>query len=108
MGVSTHSLAQAEAAQQVGADYIGFGPMFATGTKDTGYAPRSLDAIRGIRKVVALPILAIGGITLENVAEVIAAGATAPAVISAVVRTADITAAAAAFRQRVIAAKARE
>jgi thiamine-phosphate pyrophosphorylase len=108
LGVSTHNLQQAEEARTHGADYIGFGPMFVTGTKDTGYAPRSLDAIRGIRKVVALPILAIGGITLENVAEVIAAGATAPAVISAVVRTADITAAAAAFRQRVIAAKARE
>jgi thiamine-phosphate pyrophosphorylase len=107
LGVSTHSLAQAEAAQRAGADYIGFGPMFATGTKDTGYAPRSLDALRGIRQVVALPILAIGGISLENVAEVIAAGATAPAVISAVVGTADITATAAAFRQRVVAAKAR-
>jgi thiamine-phosphate pyrophosphorylase len=107
LGVSTHRLAQAEAAQRAGADYIGFGPMFATGTKDTGYAPRSLNALRGIRQVVALPILAIGGITLENVAEVIAAGATAPAVISAVVRAADITAAAAAFRQRVMAAKAR-
>ncbi len=107
LGVSTHDPGQAEAAQRAGADYIGFGPMFATGTKDTGYAPRGLDALREIRKVVALPILAIGGITLENVAEVIAAGATAPAVISAVVRAADITAAAAAFRQRVMAAKAR-
>jgi thiamine-phosphate pyrophosphorylase len=107
LGVSTHNLQQAEEARTHGADYIGFGPMFATGTKDTGYTPRGLDAIRGIRKVVALPILAIGGITLENVAEVIAAGATAPAVISAVVRAADITAAAAAFRQRVMAAKAR-
>ena len=107
LGVSTHNLQQAEEARTHGADYIGFGPMFATGTKDTGYAPRGLDAIRGIRKVVALPILAIGGITLENVAEVIAAGATAPAVISAVVSAADITAAAAAFRQRVMAAKAR-
>jgi thiamine-phosphate pyrophosphorylase len=107
LGVSTHDPGQAEAAQRAGADYIGFGPMFATGTKDTGYASRGPEAIREIRKVVALPILAIGGITLENVAEVIAAGATAPAVISAVVRAADLTAAAAAFRQRVMAAKAR-
>ena len=107
LGVSTHSLVQAEAAQQVGANYIGFGPMFATGTKETGYTPRGLDALREIRKVVALPILAIGGISLSNVAEVISAGATAPAVISAVVGTADITATAAAFRQRVVAAKAR-
>jgi thiamine-phosphate pyrophosphorylase len=108
MGVSTHSLAQAEAAQQVGADYIGFGPMFATGTKDTGYTPRGLEALRGIRGAVSLPILAIGGISLENVSLVIEAGATAPAVISAVVAAPDITAAAAAFRRRVAAVKARD
>ena len=107
MGVSTHSLAQAEAAQQVGANYIGFGPMFATGTKDTGYTPRGLEALRGIRRAVSLPILAIGGISLENVSLVIEAGATAPAVISAVVAAPDIAAAAAAFRQRVAAARAR-
>jgi len=106
LGVSTHSLAQAEAARQAGADYIGFGPMFATGTKDTGYEPRGLNALRGIRRAVSLPILAIGGITLENVTLVIEAGAAAPAVISAVVAAADISAAAAAFRQRVAAAKA--
>jgi thiamine-phosphate pyrophosphorylase len=107
MGVSTHSLAQAEAAQQVGADYIGFGPMFATGTKDTGYTPRGLKALHEIRRAVSLPILVIGGISLENVSLVIEAGATAPAVISAVVAAPDIAAAAAAFRQRVAAAKAR-
>lgn len=107
LGVSTHSLAQAEAAQQAGADYIGFGPMFATGTKDTGYAPRGLDALREIRGAVSLPILAIGGISLENVSLVIEAGATAPAVISAVVAAPDIAAAAAGFRQRVAAARAR-
>ena len=105
LGVSTHSLAQAEAARQAGADYIGFGPMFATGTKDTGYEPRGLNALRGIRRAVSLPILAIGGITLENATLVIEAGAAAPAVISAVVAAADISAAA-AFRQRVAAAKA--
>jgi thiamine-phosphate pyrophosphorylase len=107
MGVSTHSLAQAEAAQRVGADYIGFGPMFATGTKDTGYTPRGLEALRGIRRAVSLPILAIGGISLENVSLVIDAGATAPAVISAIVAAADVTAAAAAFRQRVAVVKGR-
>jgi thiamine-phosphate pyrophosphorylase len=106
VGVSTHSREQAEAARASGADYIGFGPMFATGTKDTGYTPRGLEALREIRAAVSLPILAIGGITLENVVEVIAAGATAPAVISAVVAAPDITAAAAAFRKRVAAAKA--
>jgi thiamine-phosphate pyrophosphorylase len=106
LGVSTHSSEQAEAARACGADYIGFGPMFPTGTKDTGYTPRGLEALREIRARVDLPILAIGGITLETVADVIEAGATAPAVISAIVAAPDIPAAAAAFRNRVVAAKA--
>ena len=105
LGVSTHSLAQAQAARATGADYIGFGPIFATGTKDTGYIPRGLEALREIRAAVSLPILAIGGISLGNVSEVIAAGATAPAVISAVVAAPDVAAAVTAFRERVAAAK---
>jgi thiamine-phosphate pyrophosphorylase len=106
LGVSTHDPEQAETAQRAGADYIGFGPMFPTGTKETGYSPRGVEALRAIRGRVALPILAIGGITLENVSATIAAGATAPAVISAVVAAPDIAAAAAAFCARVTAAKA--
>jgi len=105
LGVSTHNLAQAEAARSAGADYIGFGPMFATGTKETGHTPRGLEALREVRRAVSLPILAIGGINVENVASVIHAGATAPAVISAVAAAPDIAAAAAAFRQRVADAK---
>lgn len=105
LGVSTHSVDQALAAREVGADYIGFGPMFPTGTKETGYTPRGPATLREVRNAVSLPILAIGGITIENVGVVITAGATAPAVISAVVGAADIAAAAAAFRQQVLAAK---
>ena len=105
LGVSTHSVDQALAAREAGADYIGFGPMFPTGTKQTGYSPRGPAILREVRNAVSFPILAIGGITLENVGVVIAAGATAPAVISAVVGAADIAAAAAALRQRVLAAK---
>lgn len=105
LGVSTHNLAQAEAARLAGADYIGFGPMFATGTKETGYTPRGLEALREVRRAVSLPILAIGGIGLESVAAVIEAGATAPAVIAAIVAAPDIAAAAAAFRQRVADAR---
>jgi len=105
LGVSTHDRDQAEAARACRADYIGFGPMFRTGTKDTGYTPRGLNMLREIRAAVSLPILAIGGITLENVADVIAAGATAPAIISAIVAAPDVAAATAAFRERVLAAK---
>ncbi|MFB3819243.1 MAG: thiamine phosphate synthase [Candidatus Methylomirabilales bacterium] len=106
LGVSTHDAAQARAAVAAGADYIGFGPMFATGTKETGYTPRGVAALAQIRALVGpLPILAIGGITLANVADVIRAGATAPAVISAVVAAPDISAAAAAFRAEILAAR---
>ncbi len=105
LGVSTHSLAQAEAAAQAGADYIGFGPMFRTGTKDTGYAPRGLEGLREVHAAIRVPILAIGGIDLGNVADVIRAGAMAPAVISAIVAAPDITAVAAEFRRRILAAK---
>ena len=105
LGVSTHSREQAEAAREGGADYIGFGPMFPTGTKETGYTPRGVEMLRQMRATVSLPILAIGGITLENVAEVIGAGATAPAVISAIVAAPDIAAAAAEFSRRILKAK---
>ncbi len=105
LGVSTHDRAQAEAAVRAGADYIGFGPMFATGTKETGYTPRGLDGLREVRSAVGVPILAIGGITLENVAEVIEAGATAVAIISAVVAAPDIAEAAREFRRRILRAK---
>jgi thiamine-phosphate pyrophosphorylase len=105
LGVSTHDPSQVRAAEEAGADYLGFGPMFPTGTKDTGYVPRGLEALREVRGATGLPILAIGGISLENVEGVIRAGATAPAVISAVVAASDIAAAAAAFRQRVACAK---
>lgn len=105
LGVSTHSREQAEAARASGADYIGFGPVFATGTKETGYAPRGVGGLREVRAAVRIPILAIGGISLENVAEVIQAGATAPAVISAIVAAPDIAAAAAEFSRRILKAK---
>ena len=105
LGVSTHDREQAEAARLAGADYIGFGPLFPTGTKETGYTARGLEGLREVRAGIRLPILAIGGITLEAVAEVVAAGATAPAIISAVVAAPDITAAAAGFCMRVVKAK---
>ncbi|HWU37176.1 MAG TPA: thiamine phosphate synthase, partial [Candidatus Acidoferrum sp.] len=63
LGVSTHDCLQAEAARAAGADYIGFGPMFPTGSKETGYTPRGLAGLSEICKTVPLPILAIGGIS---------------------------------------------
>jgi len=83
VGISTHSLAQAMEAERGGADYIGFGPVFHTTTKDAG-SPKGIDAIRVIKENVSIPVVAIGGISLDNVALVIRAGADAVAVATAI------------------------
>ena len=90
LGVSTHSIEQAARAAEDGADYLGIGPLFATATKSTGYEPIGCDAIRRLRSQTDLALLAIGGITMANVGEVIRAGATGVAVISAIVGADDI------------------
>lgn len=90
IGVSTHNPAQAEEAERGGADYIGFGPVFATGTKDTGYSPRGLAMLQEVRRAVKIPIVAIGGVTENNVAQVWQAGADAAAIISDLMVADDI------------------
>lgn len=90
VGISTHDVDQARAAERGGADYIGFGPMFGTSTKDTGYDARGLDMLRTIRASVELPIVAIGGINEQNVREVWQAGANSAAIISDILRADDI------------------
>ena len=92
IGVSTHDLEQARQAEQGSADYIGFGPMFGTVTKDTGYAPRGIAMLRQIRAGVTLPIVAIGGITEQNVGQVWQAGANSAAIISDILRADDVAA----------------
>lgn len=84
VGVSTHSLAQALDAERRGADVIGFGPVFATRSKRD---PDPVVGVEGVREVcarVTIPVIAIGGITIANAAEVARAGAPMGAVISAV------------------------
>src|SRR2546426_6680192 len=92
IGVSTHDPTQALAAERGGADYIGFGPLFGTSTKATGYTARGLEQLREIRALVSLPIVAIGGITAERAPAVLNAGADAVAMISELVLANDITA----------------
>jgi thiamine-phosphate diphosphorylase len=89
IGISTHDVAQARAAARSGADYIGFGPIFATPTKRTGYSPRGLSALREVRAAVSLPIVAIGGIDFDNASSALAAGADAAAMISALAAASD-------------------
>jgi thiamine-phosphate pyrophosphorylase len=85
IGISTHSLAQAVSAEQSGADYIGFGPVFQTLTKDAG-RPKGIDGLMKIRKQIHIPVVAIGGITWENVNEVLESGADACAISAGILR----------------------
>jgi thiamine-phosphate pyrophosphorylase len=89
IGVSTHNLAQAHVASRDGADYIGFGPIFATQTKSNPEPAVGLDRLREVCAAVSLPVVAIGGITLATVDAVAATGASAAAVIAAVDRAGD-------------------
>jgi thiamine-phosphate diphosphorylase len=90
IGISTHDVEQAKAAESDGADYIGFGPMFGTATKATGYSARGLEMLRRVREAVRIPIVAIGGITEGNVNEVWQAGADSAAIISDLLGADDI------------------
>jgi thiamine-phosphate pyrophosphorylase len=91
IGISTHGVEQAKEAKAGGADYIGFGPMFGTTTKATGYNARGLEMLRQICEAVTIPIVAIGGITEANVADVWQAGADSAAIISDLLGANDVT-----------------
>jgi thiamine-phosphate pyrophosphorylase len=91
IGISTHRIEQARAAENGGANYIGFGPMYSGGLKNIATG-QGLDQLRAIRTAVKIPIVAIGGITETHVPEVLAAGADAVAIITDVVKAPDITA----------------
>ena len=93
VGRSSHSIEQARAAVNEGADYVSLGPVFNTDTKDTG-PPVGLDMLRQVTEEITVPVVPIGGITADNVAEVLAAGAKRVAVCSAVFGAADPRAAA--------------
>jgi thiamine-phosphate pyrophosphorylase len=89
VGKSTHSLEQALDAQNEGADYIGFGPIFATPTKPD-YAPIGLEDITRVHAEVNLPIFCIGGINIDNLQSVIDAGAKRVVMVSALLKAHNI------------------
>lgn len=93
IGLSTHSPAQARAAVEAGADYIGVGPIYATKTKKDVCEPVGLDYLKYVVKNIDIPFVAIGGIKAGNIGEVIKAGAKCCAVVSAFVGAQDIRAA---------------
>lgn len=101
IGISTHNLAQVQAALDGGADYLGFGPVFATTTKAN---PDPVVGLAGLAAAVqlagAVPVVAIGGMTAEVAAEVYATGAAAICAISSVNGAADVAAAGRAMARR--------
>jgi thiamine-phosphate pyrophosphorylase len=103
VGKSTHSVDQAVAAQVEGADYIGFGPLFATPTKPN-YSPIGLNHIAEVHEKVRLPIFCIGGIKLDNLRDVIAAGARRVVIVSDLLQAPRIAAAAQSAKQLLTAA----
>ncbi|HET9857720.1 MAG TPA: thiamine phosphate synthase [Chthoniobacterales bacterium] len=89
LGKSTHSFEQAVAAEREGADYIGFGPIFATPTKPD-YQPIGLTGIKRVHNEVTVPIFCIGGIKIDNLGQLIAAGAKRVAIVSGLLKATDI------------------
>jgi len=90
IGLSTHNPEQVRAADRLRPDYIGFGPIFATGSKRDHDPIVGLAGLAQIRSLTTVPIFAIGGITSENAGHVLNGGADGVAVISAVVNAPDI------------------
>ncbi len=86
IGVSTSSLEEALQAQNEGADYIGFGHIYPTSSKEKKNPPVGTELLQQLSASITIPIVAIGGISLQNAATIIACGAQGVAVISAVSR----------------------
>ena len=89
IGISAESVEDAVKAEAGGADYIGISPVFSTPTKTDTAEPLGLEGIWAIRKAVSIPIVGIGGLNLENAAQVIKSGADGVAVVSAVMSAPD-------------------
>jgi thiamine-phosphate pyrophosphorylase len=99
IGLSTHAPEQAVRAMAAGADYIAVGPVYRTGTKPMAN-PVTLDYVRWASKNVNTPWFAIGGITLQNLDEVLTAGAKRICVVSAILNADDVAETCAEFRRR--------
>ena len=105
VGVSAATIAEAQQAERDGADYIGVGSVYATGSKPDAGAPIGPAGLAPVARAVSIPAVAIGGINAENAAACIAAGAVGVAVISAVVSAGDVTQAARVLRAAIVAAQ---
>lgn len=101
IGFSTHSLEQVMAAEQTSADYIAFGPVFPTRSKDNPDPVVGLEGLRKARQATRKPLVAIGGITAENAKSAIETGADSVAVISDLMSAPNVEARAREFLEAV-------
>ncbi len=101
IGASTGTLAEAQEAAAAGANYLGVGAVFGTQSKADAGEPIGPSGLKEIVSAVPLPVVGIGGITVENVAQVIRAGAAGAAVISAIINAVNVEAATRALRDRI-------
>ncbi|MBP6333317.1 MAG: thiamine phosphate synthase [Aminivibrio sp.] len=104
IGATAHSSEEGRAAEEQGADYVGIGAAFPTGTK-TGASVIGVEGVRAIREILSLPSVAIGGISEENAAEVLSAGVDGIAVVASVVGKRDIAGAARRMAEKVFSGR---
>jgi thiamine-phosphate diphosphorylase len=107
LGVSTSEAKMARRAYRDRADYIGFGPLYHTSTKQTVASPRGLAMLPQVLEAVSIPVVVLGGISLDNIEDVVAAGADHVAVCSCIVAADDVQRAAATLKERMEKARAR-
>jgi thiamine-phosphate pyrophosphorylase len=105
IGVSVGNAEEALAAEKAGADYVSLSPIFSTASKGDAGPGHGCKVLREIKSQVSIPVIAIGGITCDNIEEIIAAGADGVAVISAVVGRPDITVAARELKNLILMSK---
>jgi thiamine-phosphate pyrophosphorylase len=105
LGLSTHTVEQLDAGSRQPIDYLAIGPVFKTTSKATGYSARGLDMVReAVLRSGGIPLVAIGGVTIDTAPSVIEAGAASVAVISDLLNTGDPEARTRAFLERLNAA----
>lgn len=91
VGGTARTLLQVEAARDAGADYVGFGPVWSTSSKQLDVEPRGLERLEEVSREGGVPIVAIGGVTVERAGEAVRAGAWGVAVIGELARAVDPT-----------------
>jgi len=97
IGISTHNLDQVRDATAGKPDYLGFGPIFKPGSKQDHDPVVGVEGLRAMRRLTSLPVFAIGGIQIDQVGEVMRAGANGVSIISAILKAPDISLAVKAF-----------